>query len=130
MLLFAGCGKKADPRYSLEVYPDKVSNLMVSAESDRIILKWDMPNDWDRSAQVRVLRSALKLGGIECKNCPRIYALLQSIPLRDARSKEAGKFFYVDRNIREGFSYSYRVVICTYSGVCGEESNASEISVR
>ncbi len=129
-LLCAGCGKKADPRYPLDSYPEKVSGLEVSIDGGRAVLGWGIPGQWDRVGHVRIFRSALKTDGGDCPNCPRIYAVVEYLPLRDARSKgEEGRFSYVDRNIRRGFSYAYRVVICTSSGTCGEESNTAEIAI-
>ncbi|MDD5724200.1 MAG: hypothetical protein PHY29_10760 [Syntrophales bacterium] len=128
-LLCSGCGKKADPRYPRDSYPEKVSNLEVSINGGRTVLEWGIPGQWDRAGQVRIFRSALKVDGGDCPNCPRIYAAVEYLPLRDARSKEAGRFRYVDKNIRRGLSYSYRLVICTSSGICGEESNTAEIDI-
>ena len=128
-LLCAGCGKKADPRYPHDNYPERVSNLEVSIDGGKAALEWGIPGQWDRAGQVRIFRSALKVNGTDCSNCPRIYAVVEYLPLRDARSKEEGRFRYVDGNIRRGFSYSYRLVICTSSGTCGEESNTAEIVI-
>ena len=129
VLLCAGCGKKADPRYPHDSYPEKVSDLTVSIDEGRAVLEWGIPGQWDRAGSVRIFRSALKVDGSDCPGCPRIYAVVEYLPLRDVRSKEKGKFRYVDRNIRRGFSYSYRLVICSSSGMCGEESKTVEIVV-
>lgn len=128
-LLCAGCGKKADPRYPIDSYPGKVSDLAVSIEEGKAVLQWGVPVQRDRAGQVRVSRSALKTDGSDCPTCPRVYAVVDRLPLRDARAAEEGRFRYVDGKIREGFSYSYRVAVCTPSGVCGEESNTAEITV-
>ncbi|MDO9514492.1 MAG: hypothetical protein Q7J01_00130 [Syntrophales bacterium] len=128
-LLCAGCGKKADPRYPHNSYPEKVTNLEVSIDGGSAVLDWGAPGEWDRAGHVRIFRSALKTNGSDCPTCPRIYAILEYLPLRDVRSKGEGRFRYVDRNIRRGFLYSYRLVICTSSGRCGEESNTEEITV-
>lgn len=128
-LLCAGCGKKADPRYPHDSYPEKVSDLTVSVDKGGAVLEWGIPGRWDRAGHVRIFRSALKTDGGECPTCPRIYAIVEYLPLRDARVKETGRFRYVDRTIRRGFSYSYRLVICTSSGTCGERSDTAEIVI-
>ncbi|TFG91941.1 MAG: hypothetical protein E4H15_04800 [Syntrophobacterales bacterium] len=129
VLLCTGCGKKGDPRYPHDSYPEKVSNLEVSIDGEGAALEWSVPGQWDRAGHVRIFRSALKVEGSDCLNCPRIYAIVEYLPLRNARSKEEGRFRYVDRNIRKGFSYSYRLVICNSSGTCGEESNTVEMAI-
>ncbi|MBW2675040.1 MAG: hypothetical protein JRD89_16785 [Deltaproteobacteria bacterium] len=129
VLLFAGCGKKADPRYPDDSYPEETSNLEVSVDGERAVLEWGITGRWDRAGHVRIFRSALKTDGRECPTCPRVYAILEYLPLRDARSKKEGRFRYVDENIKKGFSYSYRLVICTSSGICGEKSNTAEITI-
>lgn len=128
-LLCAGCGKKADPRYPHASYPEKVSDLAVSVDGGKAILEWGIPGEWDRAGEARIFRSALQKGGSDCPNCPRIYAIVKYLPLRDARAEEGERFRYVDTTIRRGFSYSYRVVICTSSDICGEESNTVEIDI-
>ena len=129
-LLCAGCGKKADPRYPDYDYPAKVTDLAVSVDEGKAVLEWGIPGQWERTGYVRIFRSALKTDGGGCPGCPRIYAILEYLRLRDVRSKEGEKFRYVDRNIREGFSYSYRVVICNPSGTCGDQSNTADIEVH
>jgi len=128
-LLCSGCGKKADPRYPDDSYPEKVSGLEVSIDGGSAVLEWGIPGQWDHAGHVRIFRSALKTDGRECPTCPRVYAVVEYLPLRDVRSNKGEGFRYVDGNIRRGFSYSYRVVICTSSGICGEESNIAEITI-
>jgi len=126
-LLCAGCGKKADPRYPDVGYPGEVSDLKVSIDDGKAVLEWSVPGEWGRTGHVRIFRSALKTNGADCPNCPRVYAIVEYLPLGDLPLSEKGRFRYLDRNIRKGFSYSYRVVICSSSGMCGGESNTAEI---
>ena len=127
-LLCAGCGKKGDPRYPKHRYPVKVDDLAVSSDAGTIVLKWTIPGQWDRGGYARIFRSALKTNGEKCPECPRIYTVLEYLPLRDTRSEEE-TFTYVDPHVRPGFFYAYRVVICTSSGNCGERSNTAAIEI-
>ncbi len=128
-LISAGCGKKADPRYRPDTLPEKISNLTVSVDDGKAILEWKIPAQRDRTGYFRVFRSALKADGGNCPGCPRIYAILDYLPLRGARSREEGNFRYVDGTIRGGFIYSYRLVLCTSSDTCGEQSNTAEVVI-
>ncbi|MBW2558053.1 MAG: hypothetical protein JRD69_04345 [Deltaproteobacteria bacterium] len=126
----AGCGKKADPRYLHVNYPEPVSDLDVSIDKDgRAVLKWCIPGEPGHAGHVKILKSALKADDSSCPDCPRIYAIAGDLSLRDLRLDEKGQFVYLDRNIRRGFFYSYRVVICDSSGMCGGESNTSRIEM-
>jgi hypothetical protein len=62
-LLCAGCGKKADPRYPHDSYPEKISNLEVSIDGGMAVLRWGISGQWDRGGDVRIFRSALKTDG-------------------------------------------------------------------
>lgn len=128
-LLCAGCGKKGDPQYPEHRYPVKVEDLAVSSDAGKTILKWTIPGQWDRAGYARIFRSALKINGGKCPECPRIYTVLEYLPLRDARSEEEQVFRYVDHTIRPGFFYSYRLVVCPSSGICGERSNTADIEI-
>lgn len=128
-LVSTGCGKKADPRYRPDTLPGKISNLTVSVDDGKAILEWSIPDQRERAPYVRIFRSALKRSGGDCPGCPRIYAILDYLPLRDALSTEEGKCRYVDGTIRRGFIYSYRLVLCTSSDTCGEQSNTAEVVI-
>jgi hypothetical protein len=126
----SGCGKKADPRYLHVNYPAEVSDLKVSIDKEgRTVLEWSVPKERGYAGKVRILKSALKKDGSNCPDCPRIYVIVGHFPLRDLRLDEKGRFVYLDRNIRKGFFYSYRVVICDSHGMCGEESNTAQIAI-
>ena len=125
-----GCGKKADPRYPHVDYPGEVSDLEVSIDTKgRTVLRWSIPGERGYAGHVRILKSALKADNNSCPDCPRIYAIAGYLPLRDLRLDEKGRFIYLDRNIRRGFLYSYRIVICDSPDMCGEESNAAQIEI-
>ncbi|MBW2544335.1 MAG: hypothetical protein JRD43_02445 [Deltaproteobacteria bacterium] len=124
----AGCGKKADPRYPHVDYPGEISDLKVSIDKEgRAVLEWSVPVERGDAGHVKILKSALKTDGTDCPDCPRIYVITGYLPLRDLSLDEKGRFMYLDRNIRRGFLYSYRVVICNSSGMCGGESNTAKV---
>lgn len=129
IIFCVGCGKKANPRYVHVNYPETVSDLDVSIDKDGAVLKWSISGEPEYAGHVKVLKSALKSNGSDCPDCPRIYVIAGYLPLRDLSPDEKGWFVYLDRNIRRGFLYSYRVVICDSHGMCGEESNTAKIEI-
>ena len=127
-ILCIGCGKKADPRYLHANYPGEVSDLNVSVDKEGgTVLEWSVPGKRGHAEHVKILKSTLKTDGSYCPDCPRIYVIAGYLPLRDLSLDEKGRFVYLDRNIRRGFLYSYRVVICNSSGMCGGESNTAKV---
>ncbi|HOO91390.1 MAG TPA: hypothetical protein PLA74_11260 [Syntrophales bacterium] len=123
-----GCGKKADPRYPDMYYPGEVSDLTVSIDTeDRAVLKWSASQEHGDGWNVKILKSALKTESDDCPGCPRIFVIAAYLPLDDLNKDEKGRFVYLDRNIRRGFLYSYRIVLCNSSGMCGGESNTANV---
>ncbi len=129
VIFCAGCGKKADPHYSSPDYPGPVSDLDVSVVKDGAALKWSVPAQYGDRGYVKILKSALKSGDNRCPHCPRIYTIAGYIQLRDLKMDEKKRFIYLDRNIRKGFHYSYRVVICDSRDDCGEKSNPAQMEI-
>ena len=125
----AGCGKKADPCYPFTDYPEAVSNLEVSLDKENVVLKWNIPEDLDYKGHVRILKSVVEPDDDVCPDCPHTYVVAGHIPLRDSRRDDQKKFVYLDRDIKSGFSYFYRVVICDSQDRCGEESNTVWIGI-
>ncbi|MBN2539232.1 MAG: hypothetical protein JXB09_04215 [Deltaproteobacteria bacterium] len=127
-IISTGCGKKADPRYPDVDYPGEVSDLKVFIDTkDRAVLEWSVPKELGYAGHVRILKSALKTESDDCPDCPRIYAIVGYLPLDDLKQGAKGRFVYLDRNIRRGFLYSYRVILCNSSGMCGEQSNMATV---
>jgi hypothetical protein len=130
LLAFSGCGKKADPRFSGPSLPGVVSNLSASPEGNSVKLSWSMPVKGADSDRVRLLRNGTSLDENECPGCPRAYTLMAELSFQDSRLVRDGKgnFTYLDSSVNKGFQYFYKIVICSSSAVCGEESNVADIA--
>lgn len=125
----AGCGKKGDPVYPGAVYPETVSDLTVSVKEQVMEICWNVSDEDTTIKRIRILRSETKLDGNFCSDCPRNYSILTELSPKDPMvfRKADGSFCYRDSHIRKGFLYSYRVSVCTSSGVCSEESDRAEL---
>lgn len=125
----AGCGKKGDPVYPEVVYPAAVSDLTVSLEGKGIELSWNAPDKVSKIKLIKILKSEIRLDNNFCPTCPRNYSLITELSLKDPMisKRDDGGFGYRDNRIRKGFLYSYRVLLCTSSSVCSEESSRAEL---
>jgi len=128
VIFCAGCGKKADPRFPSARCPGTVTDLDVSVVEGGAALKWSVPGGHGEGYAM-ILKSALKSEDNNCPTCPRIYTIAGYVQLRDLKMDEEKRFIYLDRNIRRGFHYCYRIVICDSSDVCGERSNTAQIEI-
>ncbi|MBN2569462.1 MAG: hypothetical protein JXB42_08555 [Deltaproteobacteria bacterium] len=125
----SGCGKKGDPIYREAVYPAAVSDLSASLKGKGIELCWNLPDESGGIRLVRILKGETKLDSDFCDTCPRNFYIMGEFSTKDPLlSKRNGfEFGYRDKDIREGFLYSYRVLLCASSGACSGESNLAEV---
>lgn len=124
-----GCGKKGDPVYPQVVYPATVSDLTVSLKGKGIELGWNVPDKSSKIKLIRILKSEIRLDDNFCATCPRTFSLMDEFSSKNPVLSKRGdnEMGYRDREIRTGFLYSYRVLLCTSSSVCSEESNIAEL---
>jgi len=124
-----GCGKKGDLVYPKVVYPDAVSDLTVNLKGEGIELGWNIPDKSGKIKRIKILKSEIRLDGDFCATCPRTFSLMDEFSSKDPLLSKRGdsEMGYRDREIRKGFLYSYRVLLCTSSDVCSEESNIAEL---
>lgn len=127
VLLLGACGRKAPPVPSSFVMP-KISDLQARVAGGTAVLTWTAPDSKIDVAGTRVMKSALQVPG-DCPGCPRTYEVLADLLPGDIKF-ENGLAKFVDYNIKSGFLYSYKLVLCDSSGQCGEESNIAEARLR
>lgn len=125
----AGCGKKGDPIYSDVVYPAPVSDLSAGLKGKGVELNWSVPGKSGDIKLVKILKGETKLDRNFCDTCPRNFFIMGEFSTKDGllSKRDDAEMGFRDRDIREGFLYSYRVLLCTSSSVCSEESNLAEI---
>jgi hypothetical protein len=130
-LLFCGCGKKGDPKYSVVDYHEVISDLNVSEDGERAVLNFTISEGADID-RVKIYRSEIGLDSGDCPECPREYREIADLSLSDPtlEKKKDGGFMYSDYDIKRGFLYSYRISACGHSGMCGNRSNAVDFIYR
>ena len=126
-----GCGKKADPRPSGSAPPMAISDLKASLADFGVVLRWTIPEAKGGIQKYRIERSELLAKGAACPECPLEYAVVAEPSANDPKLAKQGEdaVLYLDSGIRAGYLYTYRVVTCDLSGLCGQASNIGEVVV-
>lgn len=124
LLICAGCGLKGDPIPPKIKLPAAIADLSVSSSREGILLTWSL-DPLEKIGTFQLLRSDPVLGDEACPGCPQNHRPLRTIPVADTglRSERERKFSYVDWDVRAGYFYSYRIVMCDRTGLCGAASN-------
>jgi fibronectin type 3 domain-containing protein len=133
LILWVGCGKKAPPVSLDRIVPKVVNDLDASVREGRVILRWSLPHEnTDGSKLVdlqgfKVLRESFE--GEECKGCPERLAPIAEVDLasREQYVIEADRLFWVDKGLRAGRTYRYRVLAFNRRGHFSQGSNRVEV---
>lgn len=127
VLSLGACGRKAPPVPPHFVI-HRISDLQTAVAGNDVILTWTAPDPKTDAARTRVLKSTLQVPG-DCPGCPRNFEVLADLLPGDIK-RENGLAKFIDYNIKSGFLYSYKLVVCDSSGLCGEESNMAEARLK
>jgi predicted small lipoprotein YifL len=126
-----GCGLKGNPS-SFPVSPDQkpaVKNIAVDIESEAIIISWNFQDKRGLVNYIGVERSELGTAGNECKDCPRTFAGIGRVFVKETKSNNEGlkKFSYKDKSVRKSKTYTYRLMLCEDNGNCVEAATVEKI---
>ena len=143
LVLTIACGRRGDP---VLVVPYQqipaVHDLKAFKEGDNVYLRWGMPED--KAFPLKALKGFVIFRtevpeGINLKDCECEYRMLDFI-MPDSQTEqsqaassmdriaskytESGRTFrYVDKNIRAGISYAYKVVVMDKNSKMSTDSN-------
>ena len=124
LAVFFGCGKKAPPLppHSDPVPP--VADLSHSVEGSRVVLTWTIPDKVKQGVfgeGVTILfRATTELTDEPCSDCPLVFQRIDEVPI--LRTDGEPKPSY-EEEVRQGFRYTYKVVLHMESGRDSESSN-------
>ena len=120
-VLLANCGVKAPPVPPDYTPPPAVTDLGYTLEADgSVMLSWSLfGKERSKGTKVqgaRIFRSKDSLENPECEDCPRIFNLVNDIPL------EQGNLIYREP-LQKGFRYYYKIIIYDEGNLESADSN-------
>jgi hypothetical protein len=123
-----GCGKKDDPLPPDVKIPESVKNLKVERMNFGARILWQMPESEPALKSVKIQKSELETLRKDCPECPRSYMVIGDYLINDPiLMKEGTDLSYSDTNVKPGWLYTYRIIVCNQSGYCSDPSDPSEI---
>jgi hypothetical protein len=135
---FTGCGIKGNPVMPSRV-PDHgqiVQNMEAVSSGNAVILKWDFYDKDPKVTNIAIEKSEVGSAGNECKDCPRTFKRVGQVPVKpanplseDGQKKEYSSFSFKDKEVEQGKTYNYRLMLCDDSNVC-LKSSAAEINFK
>ena len=132
-VLWTGCGRKGPPVSFDRIVPKATTDLEASVREGRVILEWSLPKEnTDGSKLVDLLGFKVLKGsfeGEECKGCPERLVPIAEIVLASGEHYliKDDRVFWVDKGLRAGRTYGYRVLAFNRRGHFSEESNRVEV---
>lgn len=124
-----GCGKKDDPMPPDIKLPEAVQKLTVQKAGPYIRLSWELPGDSQSLKDIKIERSELETLRGDCPECPRNYKQLAAFLTNDPLLLQGGRgiYRYDDTQVKTGWLYTYRIIVCNYKGYCSEPSEPAEL---
>jgi hypothetical protein len=123
-----GCGKKDDPLPPDIKFPGSANNLRVERTNFGTRVSWQMPESETSLKSVKIQRSDVETLRNDCPGCPRNYVMIGDYLVNDPiLVKDGTSLSYADTNVRSGWLYTYRIVLCNRAGHCSDPSDPSEI---
>ncbi len=134
VLLFFGCGKKADPVLPVYVAPKPVKNLTAVIRPESIVLLWKAPKKNTNDSPLvdldgfRIFRSEIPIEKA-CLKCPRDFIQIFDYDYSGARGKVPGRewLFYFDRSFKFGSFFTYKIVCYTEKGIQSPASSFVDV---
>jgi len=126
---WTGCGKKGDPLPPDLVLPSAVYELRVERVADGVRVAWTLPEGERDLRRFIVQRSEFETLLDRCPDCPREYRMLADLRAGDPRLLRTGErgMAYLDRDVRTGRLYLYRILVCNGGGACSDPSLPADI---
>ncbi|MEJ2660046.1 MAG: hypothetical protein P8Z73_04920 [Desulfobacteraceae bacterium] len=122
LLLPAGCGKKAPPAAPEPRPLTAVADLKAVFDKGQVRLTWTHRPDNQYANDYVVLRAQKGLSQAECKDCPRVFQKVGTIPIPGSVRQKLQVLEFT-QSLAAGFSYTFSVRPIHGSGAQGPDSN-------
>jgi predicted small lipoprotein YifL len=126
LMVLVGCGLKGNPIPYPILSKSKpvIKDIQAVSEGDAVILKWNLHDKDGLANFIGIERSEVGTPGNECKDCPRIYAKVGQISVKEVMQveKEQKALSFTDNKVVKGKIYNYRLMLCDNKEICSEAS--------
>jgi len=113
LAVFAGCGKKGEPRAPELATPETIRDLRAQARDSGIALTWSRPMRYVDGKELRDLAGFVifrKEISQSCPDCPAPFRERAAVNVEDQEKFIKKKQFrFVDQELQPGTTYRYRV---------------------
>jgi len=125
---FAGCGKKGPPLPPIISVPGAVQSFDIEGREEGLLLSWQIPEK--NSADLAGFRLHRQSEASDCTSCPARFPVYKDIDMElpHGAKIENGRLYLIDREVKEGFIYRYKVVPYSRSGYPGPFSGTVSAS--
>jgi len=113
-----------------------VRNMEAVSSGNAVILKWDFYDKDSKVTNIAIEKSEVGSAGNECKDCPRTFKRVGQVPVGPAKplsengqKKAYNSFSFKDKEVEQGKTYNYRLMLCDDYNVC-LKSSATEINFK
>ena len=87
-----------------------------------VVLKWDFYGKDSKINYIAVEKSEVGSTGNECKDCPRTFARIGQITLKEIKQENKGYISFTDKKVTQGKTYNYRLLLCDDFNNCLENA--------
>jgi hypothetical protein len=103
-----------------------IKNMEALSIGETVVLKWDFQDKSGLINYIVVERSEVGTPGNECKNCPRTFAVIGQITVKEGKTadKEKRALSFTDAKVVKENIYNYRLMLCEENRNCIEASTA------
>jgi hypothetical protein len=127
-LVLAACGQKAAPLAPELVRPDSPGNLTAVATADGVRLSWVRPTRYSGGRRMDDLRG-FEIERAPGEGTPGRFVIVDTFVLDDqTRFRKERRLEWIDRDVRAGERYLYRVTARTLDG--DRSAPAGPVGVR
>jgi len=130
---FIGCGVKGNPVIlsSLSDNVRIVQNLKAVSAGNAVILSWDFYCKDSNINYIVIEKSELGSAGNECRDCQRRFERIGQVSVKEIKpeNNEYRNLNFTDKEVVNGKTYNYRLLICDDFNIC-RESSATEINFK
>jgi hypothetical protein len=96
-----------------------------------VILSWNFYGKGSKINYIAIEKSELGSAGNECRDCPRTFERIGQVSVKEIKQEnnEYSNLNFTDKEVVNGKTYNYRLLICDDFNIC-RESSAMDVNFK